>query len=132
MVAILVSASVAGGKIYAGQAPETLALPIAVVEHQGEIPEWRSGGDYIETTTLVVHCFAKTLAAMDVVQLAVKAALDWCDQDGNFSVDDAQAVEVRRMRYQSTVVDTRAPDAEIVFDGQVTYQIKIQRTDTHA
>lgn len=132
VVDLLLSATNAGTKVYAGQQPETVALPFIVVEHQGEIAEWRAGGDYVETTTLVIHCFAKTLAAMDAIQIAAKSTLDWCNEDGSLTVTDAEVIEFRRLDYRSIPQDIRAPDAEIVFDGAITYQAKIQRADAHA
>lgn len=108
--------------LWVGQIPEAFAPPFACIIHNGEKPDWTFEQTYAETTDVSFVFFTEGLAALEAATLAVKAAFDWVQLSP--PLVGVNTVRVERIRYQVSS-DQRAADVNLVFRGQIDYQIEV-------
>jgi hypothetical protein len=111
---------------FTGQIPEGKALPGIALVHNGEtVPRWTNEKNYLEETELDVEIFALTAAAVEQLQLAVKAALNW---DTVLTITGASVTKIERGKYLLSPDLFRDASGEIVFKGSISYTVMIERT----
>ena len=117
----------ATGGVWSCQAPRTKVPPLVVIEHKGEEPEWTAENDYVETTSLSVHCLAPGCDDAESLALDVKDAIDW----QQLTVTSCSCLQVQRVGYTVSAEKDKNASADFVFHATTDYEIRIRRTLTN-
>lgn len=115
----------AAAKIWVSQAPEGSDLPLVVLVHQGEVPEWTTERAYEQMGNLQFLVFSKGAAAVEDLALEIMQTFDWTT---SLSITGATGIEVMRTNYLVAVEEPRAQDGEIVYRAEISYKVRTTRT----
>ncbi len=121
--------SAVNGQFYFGELPAQAVIPFLVLNHTGETPEWTFEGSYKETTNLTITAFVpKNMENLETMVQRIKDCFDWQESSDGMQIDKAKVIKVERTNYVASVDELREPGGELVYKGEVSFEVLIRRT----
>lgn len=112
--------------LWVGGEPEGHTGDFCVLSHQGEIPEWNSERECIETSVVQFAVFSVDADDCENLILKVKNRFDW-GAGYDLAITGAATIAVDRLNYSLGMAELRNASAQVVHAGTLDYEFVLKR-----
>lgn len=116
-------AGITGG-IWVTQAPPQTSLPLCILVHGGETPQWTFENVYVDEGKFTFVLYGNGLANVEDLATQIKASFDWC----SLNITGGTTVKVERTGYRAACEEQPDKDGELVFRAEIDYVTQVTRT----
>jgi hypothetical protein len=119
-----------GSGLWVEEIPEKEPLPLIVLWHDGEVPEWMYDSEWIERARVRFSCFATSIADAETAAAAVKSVFDLKPGQAVTlfnPVDNGKITACRRKDYKIKPTPFRSENGDAVWEVEMPYELDSSR-----